>query len=123
MTTTAPRECGGFLMARRFDFSIESMTLGNMRELGARSLDVLCWKCHHQPVTLTDNQRAVLQMLTASTRGYSLPTLMARGFAFEMMQRLVGAGLAVVQRDAVGLSKSKVPHMRITEAGRKVIAE
>jgi hypothetical protein len=26
------------------------MTLGNMRELGVRSLDVSCWLCHHQAV-------------------------------------------------------------------------
>jgi hypothetical protein len=73
-------------------------------------------------VALTDNERAVLQMLTVSTRGYPLSTLMARGFAFEMLRRLVGTGLAVVQPDAVGISKSKVPHMRITEAGRKASA-
>jgi hypothetical protein len=27
----------------RFDQPIEPMTLGNMRELGVRSLDVSCW--------------------------------------------------------------------------------
>jgi hypothetical protein len=31
-----------------FDQLIEPMTLGNMRELGARSLDVSCWNGHHQ---------------------------------------------------------------------------
>jgi hypothetical protein len=31
----------------RFDYTIEPMTLGNMRENGARSLDVSCWLCHH----------------------------------------------------------------------------
>ncbi len=34
----------------RFDQPIEPMTLGNMRELGVRSLDVSCWLCHHQAV-------------------------------------------------------------------------
>jgi hypothetical protein len=71
---------------------------------------------------LTDNQRAVLQMQKASRRGYSLPTVMARGFTFEMLQGLVSAGMAVTQRDAVGPSETKVPHLRITEAGRKAIA-
>jgi hypothetical protein len=28
------------------------MTLGNMRELGVRSLFVSCWQCHHQAVPL-----------------------------------------------------------------------
>jgi hypothetical protein len=34
----------------RFDQPIEPMTLGNMRELGVRSLFVSCWNCHHQAV-------------------------------------------------------------------------
>jgi hypothetical protein len=37
-------------MAPRFDQPIEPMTLGNMRELGVRSLDMSCWNCHHQAV-------------------------------------------------------------------------
>jgi hypothetical protein len=35
----------------RSDQPIEPMTLGNMRELGVRSLDVSCWNCHHQAVS------------------------------------------------------------------------
>jgi hypothetical protein len=38
----------------RFDQPIEPMTLGNMRELGVRSLDVSCWNCHHQAVLSAD---------------------------------------------------------------------
>jgi hypothetical protein len=68
---------------------------------------------------LTDNQRAVLQMLKTSRRGYLLPTVMARGFTFEMLQGLVSTGMAVAQRDALGPSETKVPHLRITEAGRR----
>jgi hypothetical protein len=30
------------------------MTLGNMRELGVRSLAVYCWQCHHQTVLSAD---------------------------------------------------------------------
>jgi hypothetical protein len=48
---------------------------------------------------------------------------MARGYTFEMLQDLVRAGWAVAQRDAVGLSNTKVVHLRITEAGRKAIAD
>jgi hypothetical protein len=33
---------------------IEAITLGNMRELGVRSLDVSCWLCHHQAVLSAD---------------------------------------------------------------------
>jgi hypothetical protein len=32
----------------RFDQPIELMTLGNMRELGVRSLDVSCWNCRRR---------------------------------------------------------------------------
>jgi hypothetical protein len=72
---------------------------------------------------LTDNQRAVLQMLATSTRGFALSTVMVRGYTFEMLQDLVRLGLAAAHRDAVGLSKTKVVHLRITEAGRQAIAE
>jgi hypothetical protein len=37
-------------MPRRFNYTIEPMTLGNMRELGVRSLDVSCWNCQHRAV-------------------------------------------------------------------------
>jgi hypothetical protein len=70
---------------------------------------------------LTDTQRAVLLMLATAPRGYSLPTVMARGFAYEMLQELVRIGLASVGRDAVGTEKTKLAHLRITAAGRKAI--
>jgi hypothetical protein len=38
----------------RFDQPIEPMTLGNMRELGVRSLFVSCWQCYHQAVLSAD---------------------------------------------------------------------
>jgi hypothetical protein len=38
----------------RFDQPIEPMTLGNMRELGVRSLDVSCWNCQHRAVLSVD---------------------------------------------------------------------
>ena len=50
-----------------------------------------------------------------------IPTVMARGFAFEMLQDLARAGLATAHRDAVGASKTKVAHLRITAAGRSAI--
>jgi hypothetical protein len=74
-------------------------------------------------MSLTDIQRAALQMLAASPRGYSLSTMAARGFAPEMLQDFVRAGLATTGRDAVGVSKTRIEHMRITTAGRRAIAE
>jgi hypothetical protein len=38
----------------RFDQPIESMTLGNMRELDVRSFHMSCWNCHHQAVLSAD---------------------------------------------------------------------
>jgi hypothetical protein len=43
---------------------------------------------------LTDLQRAALQMLAKSPRGYALSTAVARGFSFEMLQGLVRVGYA-----------------------------
>jgi hypothetical protein len=42
---------------RRFNDAIEPMTLGNVRELGVRSLDVSCWLCHHRAVLSADRWR------------------------------------------------------------------
>jgi hypothetical protein len=71
----------------------------------------------------TDEQRVALQMLATSRHGCSLSTVMALGFAYEMLQDLVRAGWASAQRDAVGAGKTKVAHLRISNAGRKAIAE
>jgi hypothetical protein len=32
----------------------DPMTLGNMRANGVRSLDVLCWQCHHRTIMSAD---------------------------------------------------------------------
>jgi hypothetical protein len=64
----------------RFDQPIEPMTLGNMRELGVRSLDVSCCNCHHQAVLSADRwpddvavptfgPRMVLRQLTPGRTG------------------------------------------------------
>jgi hypothetical protein len=44
----------GYEMFRRFGYTIESMTLGNTRELGMFSLEVSCWNCRDQAVLKTD---------------------------------------------------------------------
>jgi hypothetical protein len=72
---------------------------------------------------LSDKQRAALRMLDASARGYSLSTMAARGFDLEMLHDLVHAGWATVHRGAFGPGTSKIVSLRITEAGRKAIAE
>jgi hypothetical protein len=42
------------MATRRFNATIEPMTLGNVRHLGVRSLAVYCWQCHHQAVMSAD---------------------------------------------------------------------
>jgi hypothetical protein len=48
------RNRGLSTVTRRIRYEIEPMTLGNMRELGARSLDVSCWNCQHRAVLSVD---------------------------------------------------------------------
>jgi hypothetical protein len=38
----------------RFNEPFEPMSLGNMRQLGVRSLAVYCWRCYHQAVLSAD---------------------------------------------------------------------
>jgi hypothetical protein len=71
---------------------------------------------------ISDVQRAALKMLVASHR-VSVTEAVVRGFAFEMLEGLVRAGLATAHRDAVGARKTKIVRLRITAAGRKAIAE
>lgn len=41
-------------MIRRRNYAVTPMTLGNMRELGVRSLAVTCEICHHEAVLQAD---------------------------------------------------------------------
>ena len=70
---------------------------------------------------LSDEGRAALQMLVASARGYTLPTLAAHGFAPEMLHDLVRAGRATAHRSAFSPGASKIVMLRITAPGRKAI--
>jgi hypothetical protein len=72
---------------------------------------------------LSDERRAALRMLAASARGYSLSTLVGRGFAQEMLRDLVRTDCATVHRTAFGAGTSKIVSLRITETGRKAISE
>jgi hypothetical protein len=64
-------------MARRVRYEIEPMTLGNMRELGVRSLDVSCWLCHHSaPIAgrTTSRSRRSGSAWSAQAAASSAPT-------------------------------------------------
>jgi hypothetical protein len=56
------------MATRRFDDTIEPMTLGNMRELGVRSLDVSCWQGHHHAFVSADRWPDYIAMPTFGPR-------------------------------------------------------
>jgi hypothetical protein len=60
-------------MAHRFDAPIEPMTLGNMRELGMRSLYVSCWSCQYQAVLTADRWSDDVAVPTFGPRAWSAP--------------------------------------------------
>jgi hypothetical protein len=64
------------MATRRIRYEIEPMTLGNMRELGVRSLDVSCWNCQHRAV-LSGDRAAGRLVLPPDAQGrprrYRLP--------------------------------------------------
>ena len=74
-------------------------------------------------MSLTEKQHAALRFMAASARGQSLATLMARGFSLEMLQALVGAGLATAQRDTINAGQTRIAYPRITGAGRTAVVE
>jgi hypothetical protein len=70
----------------------------------SRTWDVVYIRPHPNPhsssrMSITEEQQAALRFIAAAPRGVSLSTMMARGFSFEMLQGLVHAGLATMQRD------------------------
>jgi hypothetical protein len=75
------------------------------------------------PMALTESQSAALRMLAGSPSGYALLTITARGIAVDVLQDLVGMGLATAQRRSFGRRSTKIMHLRITAAGRKSIAD
>jgi hypothetical protein len=74
-------------------------------------------------MALTESQHTALLMLAGSHSGYALLTVTARGVAIEVLEDLVRMGLANAQRKSFGLRGAKIMHLRITAAGRKLIAD
>jgi hypothetical protein len=75
--------------------------------------------------TLTDEQRRALQLLARSPNGCTEALMMAHGFESAMLGKLVLDGLAVAvdHSTMAGRRRMKVTWLRITDAGRKAIAE
>jgi hypothetical protein len=94
----------------------------------SRAWDVVYIRPHPNPhsssrMSITEEQQAALRFIAAAPRGVSLSTMMARGFSFEMLQGLVHAGLATMQRDVINAGNERVAYLRITGAGRTAIVE
>jgi hypothetical protein len=79
----------------------------------------------HPMVALTDEQRRALQLLAGSPNGCTEAILMAHGFHLAMLGKLAFDGFANVEarETMAGSRRMKVFWLRITEAGRKAIAE
>jgi hypothetical protein len=74
---------------------------------------------------LTDEQRRALRILARNPNGCTDAVMMARGFEREILAMLVFDGLVNVEahETILGRRHMKVFWLRITEAGRKAIAE
>jgi hypothetical protein len=67
--------------------------------------------------------RALEMLATAGERGNAEAMLISRGFSAEMLKSLVRIGLATPSMDLVPrTSGQRAPWMRITDAGRQVLA-
>jgi hypothetical protein len=62
-------------------------------------------------------------MLVGSPSGYAFVTITTRGVAIEVLQDLVRMGLATAHNISFGRRGIKITHLRLSAAGRKVIAE
>jgi hypothetical protein len=82
---------------------------------------------HHRSrkrVPKPDRRRA-LELLAASRDGCTEAVMLAHGFTIPQMVELVRAGLATATAERVVAGKRiiEVARVRITEAGRRVLAE
>jgi hypothetical protein len=77
------------------------------------------------PNRLSGSQRRALEILASVPHGATEATMVARGFAPDMLAGLVLAGLATVVTETVrvGAPTIKVERFQITDAGRRAIAE
>jgi hypothetical protein len=66
-----------------------------------------------------------LELLAASPDGCTEATMRAHGFSVDMLAKIVLAGLASVSTERVlaGRQPIEVARLRITEAGRRALAE
>jgi hypothetical protein len=73
---------------------------------------------------MTDDERRLLMMLAESADGSTDALLVAHGFDFDLMARLVRERLATAtpERNFVAGKPIEVTRLRITDAGRRALA-
>jgi hypothetical protein len=71
------------------------------------------------------DRRRALELLAASPDGCTEATMRAHGFTVDMLAKIVLAGLASVSTERVlaGRQPIEVARLRITDAGRRALAE
>jgi hypothetical protein len=76
-------------------------------------------------MSLSAEQRQVLELLAGSPRGYTKARLLADSFPVDTLADLVRERLATTQRGTVmvGGRTIRVERYRITDAGRRAIEE
>jgi hypothetical protein len=74
---------------------------------------------------LTDQQRRALQLLAGNPNGCAEATMLANGFEIKILGKLVLDSLAEAEarNTMAGTRRIRVIWMRITDAGRKAIAD
>jgi hypothetical protein len=74
---------------------------------------------------ITPKQREALRMLAGSPDGCTMTTLIAHGYAIVALHDLVRNGYATAHREKMGSGQRVVgvTRLRITDAGRRVLAE
>jgi hypothetical protein len=73
---------------------------------------------------MTDDEHRLLEMLAANADGTTDALLVAHGFEFDLMARLVRERLATATPERVfaGGKPVEVTRLRITDAGRRAMA-
>ena len=72
---------------------------------------------------MTDDERSLLELLAASTDGTTDALLVAHGFAFDLLSRIVRERLATATSERVfaGGKPVEVTRVRITDAGHRAL--
>jgi hypothetical protein len=65
----------------------------------------------------------VLIRLAGSPNGYSVATLLTRGHAIDVLQRIARDGLATAHREGVANRQNEIVRVRISGSGRRALSE